>query len=83
MPAIEALMLIAVAAFLGLVALIVIVVVGIHHEEDEESLLRGKAPGMAATLTRRVVGLYVRKIESPALHSRRPEDQIPWYEHSI
>jgi len=44
-----------------LVIIMAVVVIGIRHEERDATMNRRKAPGLAAWLARRIVGLYVRK----------------------
>jgi len=62
MPLAEALAFIAAgASSASLLAIMVIVVCGIRREERELTMLRRIAPGLAAWLTRQIVGLYVRK----------------------
>jgi len=64
MPPAEALGLIAIiVTALALAATVIIVVAGIRHEERELSMTRKTAPGPAAALARRVLGLYVKKTD--------------------
>ena len=83
MPAIEALIAAAAAAFFGLIALVLIVTVGIHQEERKHSFLRAKAPSAVALVARRVLGLYVKKSEAEPAARGKPEQPVPWYEHSM
>jgi hypothetical protein len=52
------------ASSVSLLAVMVIVISGIRREERELSMLRRIAPGLAAWMTRQIVGLYVRKTEA-------------------
>jgi len=62
MPFAEALAFIVVgASSVSLLAIMVIVVRGIRREERELTMLRRIAPGLAAWMTRQIVGLYIRK----------------------
>jgi hypothetical protein len=64
MPLIEAITFIVVgAATLALAAMIVIVSIGVRREERRMTMTRNSAPGPAAWLTRRIVGLYVRQTD--------------------
>ena len=65
MPPTAALILtVVVAATLVLAVTMVIVIAGIRREERDVSMIRRSAPSPAAWLTRRIVGLYVRKTDS-------------------
>jgi hypothetical protein len=65
MPLIEAFMFIVVGAATGaLVVVIAVVVAGIRHEERIMTMTRRKAPGPSALVTRRILGLYVRKTDT-------------------
>jgi hypothetical protein len=64
MPLIEAITFMVVGAATGaLVVVIAVVVAGIRHEERIMTMTRRKAPGPSALLTRRILGLYVRKTD--------------------
>lgn len=60
-----------VASSSSLLAIMVIVVRGIRHEERELTMLRRIAPGLAAWVTRQIVGLYVRKTAAEPI----PDDE--------
>jgi len=53
----------------ALAAIVVIVVAGIRHEEQELSMTRKRPPSVSAAITRRIVGLYVRKTDPPGCDS--------------
>ena len=75
MPLIEALAFVVVgASSTSLVALMVIVIRGIQHEERELTMLRRIAPGLAALLTRQIVGLYIRKTDAEPIPR---DDRVP------
>jgi len=75
MPLAEALAFVVVgASSVSLLAIMVIVVRGIRHEERELTMLRRIAPGLAAWMTRRIVGLYIRKTAAEPI---RGDDQVP------
>jgi hypothetical protein len=62
MPLIEAFTFMIVGAVAATVAIMMaLVVIGIRNEERDVTMTRRKAPGMAAWLARRILGLYVRK----------------------
>jgi hypothetical protein len=73
---------IAAAMTVALAALMVIVVTGIRHEEREVTMTRSRAPGLAAWLTRKVVGLYVKKTDPEPGPDTGPERQLRQYERS-
>ncbi len=61
MPTVYAvIVLVAAAGMMALAIVTLIVVAGIRREERESTMMRRKAPGVAAWLTRRIVGLYIR-----------------------
>jgi hypothetical protein len=81
MPPIEALIFAVVAAgTLVLAVTVVVVIVGIRHEERDLTMTRRAAPSPAARLTRRIVGLYVRKTDPETACAARPEQQARWYQ---
>jgi pseudouridine-5'-phosphate glycosidase len=62
MPLIEAFTFMIVGAATATVAIIMaLVVIGIRNEERDVTMTRRKAPGIAAWLARRILGVYVRK----------------------
>jgi hypothetical protein len=77
----EAIIVVVVAAGTLLVAIvIVIVIVGVRHEERDLTMTRRAAPSPAASLTRRIVGLYVRKTDPEPGCDAGPEQQARWYQ---
>ena len=75
MSPVEAIVLVVVgAAAVSVAALMIIVTLGIRHEERELTMTRRIAPGLAAWMTRQVVGLYVRKTDPELIPG---DDRIP------
>lgn len=75
MPPIEALAFIVVgASSVSFLAILVIVICGIRHEERELTMLRRLAPGLAAWMTRQIVGLYIRKTLAEPIPG---DDRVP------
>jgi hypothetical protein len=65
MPLIEAFTFIVAGAVAGaLVVVMAVVVAGIRHEERIMTMTRRKPPGPSALVTRRILGLYVRKTDT-------------------
>ena len=65
MPLIEAFTFMVVGAATGaLVVVMAVVVAGIRREERTMTMTRRRAPGPSALLTRRILGLYVRKTDA-------------------
>ncbi len=65
MPLMEAFTFIVVGAATGaIVVVMAVVVAGIRREERIMTMTRRKPPGPSALLTRRILGLYVRKTET-------------------
>lgn len=64
MPIFEALTFIIVGAATATFAIIMaVVIIGVRNEERDMTMIRRKAPGLAAWLARRILGLYVRKTD--------------------
>ena len=75
MPPIEALVFIVVgASSVSFLAIMVIVIRGIRHEERELTMLRRIAPGLAAWMTRQIVGLYIRKTDAEPIPA---DERVP------
>lgn len=75
MPLTEALAFIVVGvSAVSLSAIMVIVITGIRHEERELTMLRRIAPGLAAWMTRQIVGLYIRKTDAEPIPG---DDRVP------
>ena len=64
MPLIEALIFIIVGAGSATLAIMIsVVIIGVRNEERDMTMSRRRAPGLAAWLARRILGLYVRKTD--------------------
>jgi hypothetical protein len=83
MPLMEAVTFIVVGAATGaLVVVMVLVVAGIRREERIMTMTRRKAPGQSALLTRRILGLYVRKANSGSDPTHDPDEPVRRFERS-
>jgi hypothetical protein len=82
MLAIGALALVAVVGFGIVLVATVVVTIGVRHEERDQTLKHGRAPGLSAGLTRVILGHYVRKHDDGPAHPVPPDDVLPWYERS-
>jgi len=61
MPLIEVLIFIIVGAGSATLAIMMaIVIIGVRNEERDMTMIRRRAPGLAARLARRILRLYVR-----------------------
>ena len=75
MPLIEAFTFIIVGALIATLTIIMaLVVIGIRNEERDMTMIRRRAPGLAALVTRRIVGLYVRKTGSGPGQGVKPNE---------
>ena len=72
--AVELAFIVVTASSASLLTIMVIVVRGIRREERELTMLRRIAPGLAAWMTRQIVGLYVRKT---AADPTPGDDRVP------
>jgi hypothetical protein len=82
MPLIASLIVLVVAAVaVSSVVIIVIVISGIRREERDLTMTRRRAPSPAAWLTRRIVGLYVRKTD-PCDPCADDDQSARWYQNS-
>ena len=72
--AVELAFLVVGASSASLLTIMVIVIRGIRREERELSMLRRIAPGLAAWMTRHIVGLYVRKTAAEPIPA---DDRMP------
>ena len=64
MPLIEAFVFIIVGAGSATLAIMMaVVVIGVRNEERDMTMHQRRAPGLAAWLTRRIVGLHVRETD--------------------
>ena len=77
MPLIEALIFIIVGAGSATLAIIMaVVVIGVRNEERDMTMSRRRAPGLAAWLARRILGLYVRKTTARLSEELDPDEAI-------
>ncbi len=75
MPLIEVFTFIVAGAAIGaLVVVLAMVVAGIRHEERIMTMTRRKAPGPSALVTRRILGLYVRKTDTEPGQDLDPDE---------
>jgi len=72
--AVELAFIVVTASSASLLTIMVIVVRGIRREERELTMLRRIAPGLAAWMTRQIVGLYVRKTAAEPIPG---DDRVP------
>ncbi|HXW47478.1 MAG TPA: hypothetical protein VEL03_21970 [Streptosporangiaceae bacterium] len=68
-----------VATAVVLAAIVLIVVSGIRREERELSMTRKRAPGLDAALTRRILGLYIKKTDPEPGFGPGPDGRVRWY----
>jgi hypothetical protein len=80
MAAIYAVVVVVGVALLMVIALILVATIGIRREERHWTLLHEKAPGLAASVARRVNGVYIKKTEAESPPDVDPGKPFPWYE---
>jgi hypothetical protein len=70
-----------VGIFIVVIVATVMTTVAVHTEEWQRTLKR-PAPGRLPQIVRRILGVYVRRMDSDLDESIRPEEEPPWYERS-
>lgn len=70
-----------VGIFIAVIVATVMTTAAVHMEERQWTLKR-PAPGRLPQIVRRILGVYVRRMDSDLDESIRPEEEPPWYERS-
>jgi hypothetical protein len=70
-----------VGIFVAVIAATVMTTVAVHTEESLWTLKR-PPPGRLPQIVRRILGVYVRRMDSDLDESIRPEEEPSWYERS-
>lgn len=70
-----------VGIFIAVIVATVMTTAAVHTEEWQRTLKR-PAPGRLPQIVRRILGVYVRRMDSDLDESIRPEEEPSWYERS-
>jgi hypothetical protein len=73
--------LVTVGMVVAVIAATVMTTVAVRQEERLRTL-KWWAPGRLAQFVRRILGVYVRRMDSDFDEGERPEERPPWYERS-
>jgi hypothetical protein len=84
MAAIYVLLFVTAAGFAVIVVATILVIIGIHQEERQRTIIRGRRPPtVCALLARRVLGAHCYLIPEEQPEQEASDEEPPWFERPV